>query len=159
MWRPWRMQILLLVPNWLQSSSTLLLLIQKLFGWCRRRKSRNRGWRKTPWTLFPWTKGNQVFSTKFSWCNQNLKIKLYHLWIYINFCLKIYMIYVFYSTDEVYGSAVCRKTVNKTEEMLKINRAGAVSGYFKGTKNWNKDKVKGLIIVPKYYRIRATQIF
>ena len=39
---------------------------------------------------------------------------------------------IIFSTDEIYGSAACRKKVNKTEESLKINRAGAVSGYFKG---------------------------
>ena len=42
---------------------------------------------------------------------------------------------VYYSTDEVYGSAVCRKKVNSTEgETTNINRAGAVSGYLKGRK-------------------------
>ena len=43
-----------------------------------------------------------------------------------------------YSTDEVHASAVCRKKVNTTDgEMIKINRAGAVSGYLKGIENIN----------------------
>ena len=41
-----------------------------------------------------------------------------------------------YSTDEVHASTVCRKKVNTTDgEMIKINRAGAVSGYLKGIEN------------------------
>ena len=43
-----------------------------------------------------------------------------------------------YSTDEVHASTVCRKKVNTTDgEMIKINRAGAVSGYLKGIENMN----------------------
>lgn len=43
-----------------------------------------------------------------------------------------------YSTDEVHASAVCRKKVNTTDgEMIKINRAGAVSGYLKGIDDIN----------------------
>ena len=41
-----------------------------------------------------------------------------------------------YSTDEVHASTVCRKKVNTTDgEVIKINRAGAVSGYLKGIEN------------------------
>ena len=37
------------------------------------------------------------------------------------------------STDEIHAAAVCRKKVNSTEgQDIKINRAGAISGYFKG---------------------------
>ena len=37
---------------------------------------------------------------------------------------------------------LCKKTIiitkNKTEESLKINRAGAVSGYFKGIEKYSR---------------------